>query len=214
MRSARAGFSLVEVLVSVMMFAIIGVIATGMLNASLTAREINMESADRAEMIDRARLLMREDFGQLINRPVRQVDGRAGETGFAGSNSGVTGLAAPGSGQILIAFTRAGRPNPGLMQPRGSLQYVEYVRMDDRLIRRSWAYPDRQFETPASEFLLLSDIEAVEAGFLSLNSWVTAMASGAGEGQAARLPRAVRLRAVMHDTTDLEFLLLTPEFPS
>ncbi|WP_109261169.1 type II secretion system minor pseudopilin GspJ [Hyphobacterium indicum] len=212
MMVARAGFSLVEVLVSVMMFAIIGVIATGMLNASLTAREINMASAGRAEMIDRARLLMREDFGQLVNRPVRQMDGRASEAGFAGSGSGVTSPA--GSGQTLIAFTRAGRPNPGAVQPRGSLQYVEYVRLDDRLIRRSWAYPDRQFDTPASEFVLLSGIDEIEAGFLSLNSWVTGLVSGPAEGQASRLPRAVRLRAVMRDQTDLEFILLTPEFPS
>lgn len=214
MTAGRAGFSLVEVLVSVMMFAIIGVIATGMLNASLTAREINMASADRAEMIDRARLLMREDFGQLVNRPVRQVDGRAGEVGFAGSGSGVTALSGPASGQTLIAFTRAGRPNPGAVQPRGSLQYVEYVRVDDRLIRRSWAYPDRQFDTPASEFVLLSGIAEIEAGFLSLNSWVTGIVSGPAEGQASRLPRAVRLRALMRDQTELEFILLTPEFPS
>jgi len=212
MTAARAGFSLVEVLVSVMMFAIIGVIATGMLNASLTAREINTASADRAEMIDRARLLMREDFGQLVNRPVRQVDGRASEVGFAGSNSGVTGPTA--SGQTLIAFTRAGRPNPGAVQPRGSLQYVEYVRFEDRLIRRSWAYPDRQFDTPASEFVLLSGVDEIESGFLHLNSWVSAIVSGPAEGQASRLPRAVRLRAVMRDSTDLEFVLLTPEFPS
>lgn len=214
MNPSRAGFSLVEVLVSVMLFAIIGVISTGMLNASLTARDINQASADQAEMIDRARLLMREDFGQLVNRAVRQPDGRSGGAGFAGSTTGLAGSAGLASDMTLIAFTRAGRPNPGGLQPRGSLQYVEYVRAGDRLIRRSWAYPDRQFDTPASEFVLLSDVDALDVAFLNLNSWVTAMASGAHQGQATSLPRAVRLRAEMTDATDLEFVLLTPEFPS
>ncbi|WP_394693809.1 type II secretion system minor pseudopilin GspJ [Hyphobacterium sp.] len=214
MNPSRAGFSLVEVLVSVMLFSIIGVISTGMLTASLTARDINQASADRAEMIDRARLLMREDFGQLVNRPVRLSDGRNGEIGFAGSTSGLAGSTGRASDLTLIAFTRAGRPNPGALQPRGSLQYVEYVRTGDRLIRRSWAYPDRQFETPASEFALLSNVDSLDVDFLNLNSWVTAMASGSDQGQATSLPRAVRLRAEMTDETDLEFVLLTPEFPS
>lgn len=214
MSPLRAGFSLVEVLVSVMLFAIIGVISTGMLSASLTARDLNQASADRAEMIDRARLLMREDFGQLVNRPVRQSDGRSGEVGFAGSSSGLAGSNRVAADVTLIAFTRAGRPNPGGLQPRGSLQYVEYVRAGDRLVRRSWAYPDRHFDTPASEFVLLSRVDALDVDFLNLNSWVTAMASGSHQGQATSLPRAVRVRAEMADTTDLEFVLLTPEFPS
>ncbi len=214
MSPSRAGFSLVEVLVSVMLFAIIGVISTGMLNASLSARDINQFSAERAEMIDRTRLLMREDFGQLVNRPVRQSDGRNGQIGFAGSTSGLAGSTGSATEVTLIAFTRAGRPNPGGLQPRGSLQYVEYVRTGDRLVRRSWAYPDRQFDTPASEFVLLSNIDALDVEFLNLNNWVTAMASGSHQGQATGLPRAVWVRAEMTDATDLEFVLLTPEFPS
>ncbi|WP_421792875.1 type II secretion system minor pseudopilin GspJ [Hyphobacterium sp.] len=210
----RNGFSLIEVLVSVFLFAIVGAIATGLLNTSLTARDLNMASSERAEMIDRARILMREDFGQLVNRAPRQLDGRIGGPGFAGSTSGVASPTARSGETVLVAFTRAGRPNPGDLSPRGTLQYVEYVRADDLLIRRSWAYPDRFAETPAQEFVLLEGLDELEAGFLAGNSWVTALASGRAEGQTWPLPRAVRLTARLQDERELEFLLLTPEFPS
>lgn len=212
---ARQGFSLIEVLVSVFLFAIVGAIATGLLTTSLTARELNAASAERAEMIDRARILMREDFGQLVNRPVRQLDGRSGGAGFAGASSGASlGNVAAGE-SILIAFTRAGRPNPGDLQPRGSLQYVEYVRADGRLIRRSWSYPDRFADTPAQEFVLLEGFASLETRFLAgNNSWVTAMTAGQIEGQRLPLPRAVHLTARQENQDELHFLLLTPEFPS
>lgn len=212
--SARAGFSLVEVLVAVFVFAIAGLIATGLLNASLTAQDINRQSAERAEMIDRARLLMREDMGQLVNRAARQADGRPGEYAFAGSASGLASLTASGQETVLIAFTRRGRPNPGYGQARGSLQYVEYVRDGGQLIRRSWAYPDRAFETPAQEFVLLDGLDALELSFLAVNSWTSTMISGRAGGQALPLPRAVRLTAQSVETGPVEFVFLTPEFPS
>ncbi|WP_421785485.1 type II secretion system minor pseudopilin GspJ [Hyphobacterium sp.] len=214
MMPQRAGFSLVEILVSVFVFAAAGIIASTLLNASLTARDINRQSAERAEMTDRARMLMREDFGQLASRPARLPDGRSGGFTFRGSNAGLTDLRHSARDVVLLAFTRAGRPNPGQVHPRGSLQYVEYVRDGDRLIRRSWSYPDRVFETPAQEFVLLEDFAELEVEFLNLNSWVGEMASGRGPGAASALPRAVRLATQQADGTALEFVLLTPEFPS
>jgi len=212
--SARAGFSLIEVLVSVVVFALLGAMATGLLNSSLAARDLNTSSGDRAAMIDRARVLMREDFGQLVNRPARQIDGRAGSIAFAGASSGIASPDAAADETVLIAFTRAGRPNPGGVQPRGSLQYVEYVRHDDRLIRRSWSYPDRAAATPARDFVLLDGVTGIELGFLRLNSWAGSALSARSEGGTPDLPRAVRLRTEMRDGRDLEFILLTPEMPS
>lgn len=212
MTGSRAGFSLIEVLVAVMVFAVAGAIATGMLHASLTSRDHVLASQERAEMIDRARLLMREDIGQLVNRPGRHPDGRRGEISFAGSTSGLSASSPSAGERVLMAFTRSGRPNPGRLQPRGSLQYVEYVRSGDRLIRRSWAYPDRQIDTPAQEFVLLAGVEDIELSFLGPTGWVTTILAARDAGASSALPRAIRVRAATIES--LEFLFLTPEFPS
>lgn len=209
--SQRAGFSLIEILVSVFVFAVAGVIASALLQASLTSRDINRASAERAEMIDRARMLMREDFGQLAMRHVRPADGREGGFVFRGAERGLADIQSRAPETVLVAFTRAGRPNPGQLHPRGSLQYVEYIEDGQRLIRRSWSYPDRTLDTPAQEFVLLEGFEALHIEFLTLNTWVRQISLTHRDSTGPGLPRAVRLTARQSDGSALEFILLTPD---
>ncbi|WP_300544292.1 type II secretion system minor pseudopilin GspJ [Maricaulis sp.] len=207
-----SGFSLIEVLVSVFILAVIGAISVSLMSASLTARDVNHEALDRTAMLDRARTLLREDLGQVALRPVRDADGyRAGEI-FAGDDNGIA-VSGPHRGErVILSFTRHGRPNPGLLLPRSSLVHVDYVVDEDRLIRRARDYPDATDRTRLAEQVLLEGIEDVRLELLVGAAWSRrARLAASGEGV---LPSAVRLSYGWPPLGEMEHVVLTPGGPS
>lgn len=205
----ESGFSLVEVLVSVFVFAVIATISVALLASSLTAQAVNREALDRTAMLDRARTLLRDDLGQLALRPVRDADGYRRDEIFAGSDAGLVRPQAAADERTILAFTRRGRANPGLMRPRSSLVHVEYQVRGDALIRRASDYPDAGPQTRIAEQVLVEGIEDLQVDFLVGAAW-SRRAAVAADGQGA-LPQAVRLRYSLPPFGEIEHLLLTPE---
>ena len=166
-----AGFSLIEVLVSVFIFAILGAMSVAVLSSSLTAKDVSEASLARTAALDRMRTLMRDDLGQIADRPVRDADGYREPYRFAGDGNGLPA----GTGRqdrVLMRFTRHGQANPGLLRPRSSLVRVEYVLRDDRLVRRAWAYPDAAAAAVPSEQVLAEGVSALELDFLTGPTWM------------------------------------------
>jgi general secretion pathway protein J len=205
----EAGFSLIEVLVSVFVFAVIGTISVALLASSLNAQEINREALDRTGMLDRTRTLLREDLGQIALRPVRDGEGYRRPEIFAGSGSGLRHAGAGEGERIVLVFTRYGRANPGLVRPRSSLVHVEYLVRDGDLVRRARDYPDAAPQTRIAEQVLAAGVTDVRIDFLTGAGW-SRRALVAADGQGA-LPRAVRLRYSLPPLGNIEHLLLTPE---
>lgn len=208
----ESGFSLVEVLVSVFVFAAIGTISVGLLASSLTAQEVNREALDRTAMLDRARTLLREDLGQVVLRPVRGADGYVEAEIFAGSDNGLVRTDAVADERVVLAFTRRGRANPGLTRPRSSLVHVEYLVRGDTLVRRTSDYPDAAPQTLTAEQVLVEGVTDVEVDFLVGAAW-SRRALVAADGQGA-LPKAVRLRYSLPPFGEMEHLVLTPQVRS
>ena len=209
----EAGFSLLEVLVSVAILAVIGSISIALLSASLTAQEVNNDALDRTAMIDRTRTLLREDIGQIVLRPVRAEDGYAAPYVFAGDADGLAELERSREERVLLALTRRGRANPGLIQPRSSLLHVEYVLREGDLVRRATLYPDAAVPTPVSEQVLLTGIGSVEMGFLIGANWSARSvipSESMNAAAAGTLSRALRLRYDLPGFDGLEHIVLTP----
>ena len=122
----RAGFTLVEVLVSLMIFAMLAAAGAAVLGAAVDNRFAVKAASDRVGDLQRMRGLLRADLGQATARRSRGPTGRP-------LPQPLIGPAAPG-GPILV-LTRAGWSNPG-EQARPSLQRVEYRLVEDRLERR------------------------------------------------------------------------------
>lgn len=208
----EAGFSLTEVLVSVFIFAVIGVISVGLMSTSLNAREQNSGVLEQTGRIDMTRTLLREDLGQLVLRPVRTADGRSEAFVFAGDADGVHGGTATqaSAGITLLTLTRRGRANPGLLRPRSSLARIDYVLRDGDLVRRVLPYPDGGRAEAASESVLMAGLDAVELDFLVGAAWTPRIGLRPGQTEIA-LPRAVRLRYVTPRLGAMEHVVLTTE---
>ena len=122
----NGGFTLVELLVALAIFAILSVLAYGGYNNSVKQNEIARASMQRLESLQTTMRLLTQDFEQISPRPVRDVlgDGR------------LPALLADKRDQTLFSLTRAGWTNPAGL-PRGTLQRVSYVLdPDGKLIRQ------------------------------------------------------------------------------
>lgn len=152
---SRPGFTLVEVLVALLVFALIAAAGAALLSAAAGARDAVRDSADQLAALQRTRSLLAADLGQAASRRVRNADGRAEPQAFA------AGAEAEGA---LLRLTRTGWINPG-DHPRASLQQVEYRLVDGRLERRFFARLDGARPEPVQ--VLLTDVDGARVTFLS-----------------------------------------------
>ena len=135
-RLIQRGFTLTEVLIALFIFSLI---AAG----SIYALRLGIEAADQFELGDarvrqlqHARILIKEDLAQLAQRRTRNEFGLATPGSFFGGRL-IGQRPQRGEGDILFALVRYGWRNPDYAAPRPSLQYVEYVQIEDRLVRRT-----------------------------------------------------------------------------
>lgn len=128
----RAGFTLVEVLVSLMIFAMIAAAGAAVLGVTIDNRFAVKAASDRVGDLQRMRGLLRADLGQATARRSRGPTGRP-------TPQPMIGATAPGD--PLLVLTRAGWSNPG-EDARPSLQRVEYRLVETRLERRVSSHLD------------------------------------------------------------------------
>ena len=70
-RAAQHGFTLVEVLVAVAMFAVVAALSYGTLSQTLVSAELLGERMDRLQALQRTVRLLTDDLQQVAPRPVR-----------------------------------------------------------------------------------------------------------------------------------------------
>lgn len=117
-RSDMRGFTLMEVLVAISIFALIGVASYRVLNSVIQTDERIAARSEQMRAINRAFWLLQQDAEQLVRRNVRDSSGVIAAT--------ENYLLVQNDGDIPLQFTRGGRANP-LGLPRSSMQRVAYA---------------------------------------------------------------------------------------
>lgn len=156
----QRGFTLLELLVAVAIFAVVGVMAYGGLQAVLTQQTIAREQADRFREVQFAMQQLAQDLHQLQPRPVRE---RLGD----GHRSAVL---ADARERYVVEFTRGGWSNP-LAQPRAAVQRVAYELERDSLVRIHWFAPDQTLAEAPVERELLTGVRDFRVRFYSGGGW-------------------------------------------
>ncbi|MGY6554881.1 MAG: type II secretion system minor pseudopilin GspJ [Wenzhouxiangella sp.] len=175
--SSQRGFTLIEVLIAVTVFAVLAAAAYVSLNAlSDAAFTQRQRSAELAEL-QRGLARLDADLRQLASRPVRSAAGDL-EPALLGDGAGLTA-------------TRAGWANPQA-QRRSDLQRFAWQLSGEGLTRISWPVTDRTAAVAPFQELVLSEIEDLEFAFMNqAGVWVERWPEEAAPGA---LPRAVRYR--------------------
>ena len=148
-----AGFTLVELLVAMLIFAIMATIAYSGLDGVVRQRDRNGATMKRLRQVQLAMDIMSRDFAQLAPRPVRD-----------GLGSSQAPLVAGPQDVPPISFTRGGWSNP-LGVTRSTQERVAYSLEDGKLMRSFWPEVDGSIAGDPVQQVLLPDVTSIKIGY-------------------------------------------------
>jgi general secretion pathway protein J len=183
------GFSLIELLVALAVFAAMAALAYGGLDSIVRSRSELVRQQEEFRSLTRSVALLDRDLRQAAARPVR-------------GNYGETQPALAGASE-RIEFTRAGFANPQA-EVRANLERIGYALEGDALLRVSYAVLDRA-PTSAAQTTTLARVDALRLRYLdAANRWTDSWPPPVADGAAApALPRAVEFRLQTKDYGDI-----------
>lgn len=151
----QQGFTLLELLIASVIFAIMAIMAYGGLNNVIKNSEASKQSLSRLQQIQQGIAIISRDLSQVTPRAIRDEYGNRQPYLLAGSNI-----------DRLLAFTRGGRVNPASLA-RSSLLRVAYQVEEDRLVRLQWPRLDRAQGMEPKKTVILDRLENVSLRFLN-----------------------------------------------
>lgn len=174
-RNPEAGFTLVEMLVAMLIFAMLAVAGVGLLRASVDTQAAIDSRLDGINAQERVAALFTADLGQAIARP--QVGrGESRQLSFSGTPSSVS-------------LIRGGWANPDGL-PRSSLQRVEWTGSQSTVSRIAHLFLDGS--DPGQPAIIQRDVETLTLRYRRADgSWTESFSSTDRE----MLPAAVELTA-------------------
>ncbi|WP_051279865.1 type II secretion system minor pseudopilin GspJ [Hellea balneolensis] len=184
----EAGFTLVEVLISLFIFAIITAGTMTALTQSLRGKDRLSASMETLNQFNAARSILRSDISALTLRPSRDELG------------GMNPYVLTTDGEALLSFTRRGTQNPSGLEQRGDLERVEYHFEDGALLRRSYAHENPAQLAASFDRVLLDNLEDVKlwAVIYQFNSF----AKIEGVRLAANGSASLKPNAILFEVTD------------
>jgi general secretion pathway protein J len=197
------GFTLLELLVALSIFAMMAAMAYGGLSSVIRARTGVDASLERTQRLQQAVFRLQSDLEQAAARGVRDQ--------FGDPRPALAAEPALG-----LSFTRHGWRNP-LQEPRSHLQRVRY-RLDEegRLVRHHWRVLDRAQDSAPVETVLLEDVQRLEWRFLDggrewRDRWPPLAADApAPDPWEAELPLVVEVRLTTEDRGEIRQLFAIP----
>ncbi len=196
----QRGFTLLELLIAISIFAMIGLGSYQVLASVLQAQAMTGAASDTLGRMQRTYLRLSQDFRQILDRPVRD---NYGET--------LPNLFVPERGYDL-EFTRTGWRNP-LRRPRSELQRVAFELEGEVLLRHYWSVLDRAQDSEPATQVVLEQVEYFRLRLLdAAGNWHTSWpppqpALSASEATSgAPLPVAVELELGVDKLGDLRWV--------
>ena len=142
------GFTLVEILVALLVFSVVGLLSARLLSQSVDNQNNLQDRGQRLAEIHRAMRVLQRDILQLSRRKIRDAQGEE-----------LPALIV--SDQGAIEFSRVGWRNP-LRLPRSEVQRVGYRWQDEKIVRGYWLTLDRSYDAEPAFQTLLEDVETIE----------------------------------------------------
>jgi general secretion pathway protein J len=165
----QAGFTLIEVLVSLFIFALLSSSTLVVLTTTLTNKQQMAEKSTALQERTLARILLKSDFANTVVVPKFDGFSQPEPILFGGGSLG---------DNRLLTLSRVGWDNPGGLEKRSGLQAVEYVLEDGVLIRRILARFNGAQTTEPFDQVLVHGLGAVKFSFYDGEEWVDTWVTG------------------------------------
>jgi len=160
-----SGFTLLEMLIAIAIFAMIGIAANSVLSTVMKNDEVTKEFATRLKSLQQGFGALERDLGQMVARTPRLSSGERGSHFFQAGDNILD------SETEALVFYRLGWLNPDGMLPRGSLQSVAYVVQNGRLERWYYPYPEPVSGAEPLKSLVIDHVLSIEYSFYMDDKW-------------------------------------------
>ena len=151
------GFTLIELIVSISIFALLSVMTHEGLNNVLDTRERTQTQSIALASIQKTFAIFDKDINQLSYRKIRDEFGETKEA-----------LIMNPYNTPILEFTRSGAPNP-LKLKRSHLQRIGWSLQEETLVRMLWSTLDRAPDTEPLIMPLLEKVKRLEIRILDQN---------------------------------------------
>lgn len=179
------GFTLIEILIALFIFAIMGILAAMSLKTIINTRQKLKVVDHQLLQLQITMTLMRRDLTQAIDRTVRDANGDQ-----------TPAFVAPGPTEII--FTRTGLLNPLNRHQQSDMQRVGYVLQGDKLVRLTWDALDVPPGAKPESKVILSGVQSLSWQFITdkgttSDLWPPAEGSTMQQEMTSDLPKVVLL---------------------
>jgi general secretion pathway protein J len=157
------GFTLLEILVAMAIFTLIGIASTGVLTSVIDSDKLSSERFEQLQKLQRAMMTVERDVLQAVSRSVR-VDGEESDWVMLGGEYILE------SDHDGVVFVHGGWHNPQFRLPRSTLQRVGY-RVQERKLQRVYSnYVDNIIGFEPKVAVLLDNIDDFQVYYASGSS--------------------------------------------
>lgn len=199
----QSGFTLVELLIAICIFAVLATLAYGGYNTSVKQASAARASMARLQALQTTVRLLTQDFEQLAPRGVRDV---LGDSRLPAVQS------ATGDAVAAVTLTRMGWSNPAGVQ-RSTLQRVSYVLKDGVLWREHSPVLDAVLNGGTVRRELINDVVGIKLRYMNRNrQWKDQWPppdQGFADVNSAR-PMAVEITLELKDFGEIVRLIEVP----
>lgn len=195
----KNGFTLIEILVALSIFAVLATITSSSLYYAFNTRQRVNEQANQLNQLQLAISILEQDTTQMIARGIRGNEMRLFPTIIGQSQ--------------YLEFTRDGAINPESIEKRSTLKRIALVCIDDKLVRRTWSVLDPVDHNDYNDHVLLDKLSDCQFAYLnktlqSLSDW---RAQSVDQNQRAEpFPKAIQLKLTYKELGKMNLLFIIP----
>lgn len=193
------GFTLIEILIALAVFAILSTITTSVLYNAFTTRTRVNEQSLYLNKLELAISLIQQDTLQILERAIRGNEMR---------------LFPPFIGQAdYFEFTRDGDVNPNSSEKRSTLKRIAYTCKNGSLIRRTWNSLDSIDRKTYQDRILLDQLDECHFNYLNQTLQVLSEWREQAVNQNQRketLPKAIQVNMTLRARGEINLLFTIP----
>ena len=192
------GFTLLEMLIAIAIFAMLGIAANAVLSTVMKNDEVTKEFSDRLRSLQQGFGALERDLGQMVARTPRLFDGTRSSQFFQVGDNILD------SETEALMFYRLGWLNPDGMLPRGSLQSVAYVVQNGRLERWYYPYPEPISGAEPLKSMVIDHVLSIEYSFYIDGKWQK-------EADGTVMPRGIAMEIELEGLGKIQRRFLLPK---
>lgn len=199
-RALLKGFTLIEVMVAISVFATLSFSAYQVVNQVQRSNELSLEKSERIKQLQRSLVFLDNDFRQIVARPFR-TNGEKVSDKLLSADEYLLDSESQG-----ILFVRLGWQNPQQAFPRGEITKVGYRLVENTIERLWWRYPDTPVGQKPVVTPLIDGVEELNFEFYNDKKWLKIW------DVKNQLPKAIKVIITFKDYGDVERIYLTSGF--